>query len=39
MVRFIRESELQGIELAEKFKVTPSAISQIRTRKVWSHIV
>lgn len=37
-VRFIRLSPLMGKELAERFGVSKTTISQVRTGKVWKHV-
>lgn len=37
-VKFVRESDLTGRELARRLGVSPAMISLIRTRKNWSHI-
>lgn len=34
-VRFIRSSEMTGVELARKFGVSTAGVSQIRSHKVW----
>jgi AcrR family transcriptional regulator len=37
-VRFIRESELSGVELASKFGVSSAHISAVRRNRAWKHI-
>lgn len=37
-IRFIRESELSGVELSKKFGVTPQAICGIRKRKTYRDV-
>lgn len=37
-VMFIRESEMRNMDLAKKFNVSRTAISDIRCRRRWKHI-
>jgi hypothetical protein len=37
-ILYIRNSKLTGVELAKKFNVGTSVISDIRNRKIWRHI-
>jgi len=37
-VRFIRESDAPGTELAAKYGVTPTTICDVRKRRIWRHI-
>lgn len=37
-VRYVLRSRLKGVELARKFKVTPTQISAIRHGRTWKHI-
>jgi aspartate oxidase len=38
-VRFIRQSDMRGVDLAKRFNVTKALISRIRSGKSWKHIL
>ena len=38
-VRFIRQSDMRGVDLAKRFNVTKFLISRIRSGKSWKHIL
>jgi len=38
-VRFIRQSDIRGVDLAKRFNVTKSLISRVRLGKAWKHIL
>jgi hypothetical protein len=37
-VRFIRESNISGVELARKYGISPGTITDIRKRRSWAHV-